>query len=36
MAVSSGSITDEMIQNYIDEQEGEPMDHNQFQIDQTL
>ena len=36
MTVSSGNITDEMIQNYIDEQEGQPIDHNQFQIDQTL
>jgi hypothetical protein len=25
MAVSSGNITDEMIQHYIDEQEGEPV-----------
>ena len=33
MAVSSGNITDEMIQQYIDEQEGEPMDIGQFQID---
>ena len=33
MAVSSGNITDEMIQQYIEEQEGEPVDHNQFQID---
>jgi putative transposase len=36
MAISSGNITDEMIQKYIEEQEGEPMDHNQFQIDPTL
>lgn len=36
MAISSGNITDEMIQKYIDEQEGEPMDHGQFQIDSTL
>ena len=36
MAISSGSITDEVIQKYIDEQEGEPMDHSQFQIDSTL
>ena len=33
MAVSSGNITDEMIQQYIDEQEGEPVDIGQFQID---
>ena len=36
MAVSSGSITDEVIQQYIDEQEGEPVDYNQFQIDSAL
>ena len=36
MAISSGNITDEMIQRYIEEQEGEPVDNNQFQIDQTL
>ena len=33
MAISSGNITDEMIQRYIDEQEGEPVDIGQFQID---
>lgn len=33
-AVSSGTITDEMIHEYIDEQEGEPMqDNSRFQID---
>jgi len=36
MAISSGNITDEMIQQYIDEQEGEPVDHNQFLIDSSL
>jgi len=36
MAISSGNITDEVIQQYIDEQEGEPMDDNQFLIDSTL
>ena len=36
MAISSGNITDEMIQRYIDEQEGEPVDIGQFQIDSTL
>ena len=36
MAVSSGNITDEMIQQYIDEQEGEPVDNSQFLIDSTL
>jgi putative transposase len=36
IAISSGNITDEMIQHYIDEQEGEPMDDNQFLIDSTL
>ena len=36
MAVSSGNITDELIQAYIDEQEGEPMvDDSRFQIDPT-
>ena len=34
LAVSSGTITDEMIQQYIDEQEGEPVhDDSQFPID---
>ena len=36
MAISSGNITDDMVQKYIDEQEGEPIDDNQFQIDHTL
>ena len=36
MAISSGNITDEMIQKYIEDQEGEPVDNNQFQIDQSL
>ncbi len=34
LAVSSGNITDEMIQKYIDEQEGEPVyDDSRIQID---
>ena len=34
LAVSSGNITDEMIQQYIEEQEGEPVvDDSRFQID---
>ena len=34
LAVSSGNITDEMIQQYIDEQDGEPVvDDSRFQID---
>ena len=34
LAVSSGNITDEMIQKYIEEQEGEPViDASRFQID---
>ncbi len=34
LAVSSGNITDEMIQEYIQEQEGEPVtDDSRFQID---
>ena len=34
LAVSSGNITDEMIQEYIEEQEGEPVvDNSRFQID---
>ena len=34
LAVSSGTITDEMIQKYIEEQEGEPVaDDSRFQID---
>jgi putative transposase len=34
LAVSSGTITDAMIQEYIEEQEGEPVqDDSQFQID---
>lgn len=34
MAVTSGTITDEMVKIYIEEQEGEPLgDESQFQID---
>jgi putative transposase len=34
LAVSSGNITEELIQKYIDEQEGEPMtDDSRFTID---
>lgn len=36
MAISSGNITDEMIQKYIEEQEGEAVDDGRFQIDSTL
>jgi putative transposase len=32
-AVSSGNITDEMIQKYIEEQQGERVDDSRFQID---
>ena len=32
-AVSSRTITDEMIADYINEQEGEPLDDGRFQID---
>ena len=34
LAVSSGNITDEMVQKYIDEQQGEPVGQDsRFQID---
>ena len=34
LAISSGNITDEMIQKYIEEQGGEPVvDNSRFQID---
>ncbi len=33
MAISSGNITDEIIQKYIEEQEGEPIEDGRFQID---
>lgn len=36
MAVSSGNITDEVIQKYIEDQEGEPVEIDQFEIDSTL
>ena len=36
IAVSSGNITDEVIQKYIEDQEGEPVEIGQFQIDSTL
>ena len=36
MAISSGNITDELIQRYIEEQEGEPVEVGQFQIDSSL
>ncbi len=33
-AISSGNITDDLIQQYIEEQEGEPVvEHNRFTID---
>ena len=32
-AITSGNITDEMIQKYIEEQEGEPVEDNRFTID---
>ena len=36
LAVSSGNITDEMIQQYIEEQEGEPIvDDSRFPIDDS-
>ena len=35
LAVSSGRITDEMVQQYIEEQEGEPiLDNSRFPIDE--
>ena len=35
LAVTTGTITDEMIKEYIEEQEGEPMEHDsRFQIDE--
>ena len=35
MAISSGTITDDMINDYINDQEGEPVhdDDSRFQID---
>ena len=36
MAMSSGNIPDELIQKYIEEQEGAPVEVGQFQIDSTL
>ena len=33
LAVSSGTITDEMVQSYIEEQEGASIDNSRFQID---
>jgi putative transposase len=36
MAISSGNLTDEMIQKYIEEQEGEIVDDGRFQIDSSL
>ena len=37
LAVTSGNITDEMIKEYIDEQEGDPLvEDSRFQIDQHL
>lgn len=32
-AITSGNITDEIIQKYIEEQEGEPVEDNRFTID---
>ncbi len=36
MAISLGNITHELIQRYIEEKEGEPMEIGQFQIDSML
>jgi putative transposase len=37
LAVSSGAITDKMIEEYIAEQEGEPIhDDSQFVIDEDM
>ena len=37
LAISSGNITDEAIQKYIEDQEGEPVgDESRFQIDSSL
>ena len=36
MTISSGNITDEMIQKYIEEQEGEIVDDGRFQIDSSF
>ena len=36
MAISSGNITDEIIQKYIEDQDGEPVEVGQFQIDSSL
>ena len=36
MTISSGNITDELIQKYIEEQEGETVEAGQFQIDSSL
>jgi len=36
LAVSTGNLTDEMVQQYIEEQEGEPVhDDSRFQIDSS-
>ena len=36
LAVSTGNLTDEMVQRYIEEQEGEPIcDDSRFEIDQS-
>jgi putative transposase len=36
LAVSSGNITDELVQQYIEEQEGEPIvDDSRFRIDES-
>ena len=36
MTISSGNITDEIIQKYIEDQEGETVEIGQFEIDSTL
>ena len=36
MAISSSTITDKVVQRYIEEQEGEPVANDQFEIDSTL
>jgi len=36
MAITSGTITDEMIEKYINDQEGEEVSYDQFIIDSSL
>lgn len=36
MEISLRNIADEVVQQYVEEQKGEPMHYDQFQVDSTF